>query len=122
MKSSNCHPCKRRTSREATLGEEDLAMEEAGDFLVVAAAAEGFLAGEAAAEGFLAEEAVAVDLTGGIRSCFNLYGHFRIQRTMFVFDVVLMKREGIVSVLAATVSCFCLFVSLRQRRLILLVI
>jgi hypothetical protein len=54
MKSSKCHPCKRRSSQEVTLVEEDLAVEEAGDTLVV-----------------------AIDLTGGIRSCCNLNGHFR---------------------------------------------
>lgn len=98
-----------------------MAVEVAGDSLVVAVGAASVVAEEAEVV-VAAGEAAAIDLTGGIRSCFNLYGHFRIQRTMFVFDVVLMKREGIVSVLAATVSCFCLFVSLRQRRLILLVI
>ena len=70
MKSSNCHPCKRRSSQEATLAEEDLAV-EAGDSLVVAVEAASVVMAEAeaeAAEGFLGGEAAATDLTGGIRS------------------------------------------------------
>jgi hypothetical protein len=80
MKSSKCHPCKRRSSQEVTLGEEDLAVEEAGDTLVVAVEAASVVVAEAevvVAEGFLGGEVVAIDLTGGIRSCCNLNGHFR---------------------------------------------
>lgn len=80
MKSSNCHPCKRRSSQEATQAVEGLAVEEVGDSLVVAVAVASVVAAEAeveAAEGFLAGEAAAIDLTGGIRSCFSLNGRFR---------------------------------------------
>jgi hypothetical protein len=85
MKSSNCHPCKRSSSssQEATRGEEDLAVEVAGDSLVVAVGAASVVAEEAEVV-VAAGEAAAIDLTGGIRSCCNLNGRFS--------DVVLRKR------------------------------
>ena len=92
MKSSNCHPCKRRSSQEATLAEEDLAV-EAGDSLVVAVEAASVVMAEAeaeAAEGFLGGEAAATDLTGGIRSYCSLL--MDISENYVVFDVVLRKR------------------------------
>ena len=90
MKSSNCHPCKRRSSQEATLAEEDLAAAEVGDSLVVAVEAASVVVAEAevvAAEGFLAGEAAAIDLTGGIRSCC-----MGVSENYVVFDVVLRKK------------------------------